>query len=72
MKQRKTRTAAAGGAANRLPTLAASRESLHPDKTVIVVRTEKRSWFALAITGFGALLLRYFKTVRQRARTARG
>lgn len=33
---------------------------------VVVTRTERRSWMALAITGFGALLLRYFKTVRER------
>jgi hypothetical protein len=38
---------------------------------MVVVRTERRSWFTLAITGFGALLLRYFKTVRERARTVR-
>ena len=34
---------------------------------VLVIRTERRSWFTLAITGFGALLLRYLKTVRERA-----
>ena len=33
----------------------------------VVVRTERRSWMAPAITGFGALLLRYFKTVRERS-----
>src|SRR5258706_16408935 len=32
-------------------------------RPVVVVRTERRSWMALAITGFGALLLRYFRTV---------
>ena len=37
--------------------------------SVVVVRTERRSWMALAITGFGALLLRYFKTVRERSKT---
>ena len=34
---------------------------------MVVTRTERRSWMALAITGFGALLLRYFKTVRERS-----
>jgi hypothetical protein len=38
---------------------------------VVVVRTERRSWFTLAITGFGALLLRYLRTVRERARTTK-
>jgi hypothetical protein len=33
---------------------------------VLVVRTEKRSWITLAITAFGAVLLRYLKTVRER------
>jgi hypothetical protein len=33
---------------------------------VIVTRTERRSWITLAITAFGALLLRYLKTVRER------
>jgi hypothetical protein len=34
---------------------------------VMVSRTDKRSWIILAITGFGALLLRYLRTVRERA-----
>ena len=38
---------------------------------MVLVRTERRSWMALAITGFGALLLRYFKTVRERGQTVR-
>jgi hypothetical protein len=38
---------------------------------MVVVRTERRSWFTLAITGFGALLLRYLRTVRERASTVR-
>jgi hypothetical protein len=38
---------------------------------VVVVRTERRSWLTIAITSFGALLLRYLKTVRERARTDR-
>ena len=38
---------------------------------MVVVRTEKRSWFTVAITGFGALMLRYLKTVRERAHTVR-
>ena len=40
--------------------------------SVLVVRTERRSWITLAITGFGALLLRYLKTVRERGQTVRG
>ncbi len=39
--------------------------------TTVVVRTERRSWITVAITGFGALLLRYLKTVRERGRTVR-
>ena len=35
--------------------------------SIVVSRTEKKSWLTLAITGFGALLLRYLKTVRERA-----
>ena len=38
---------------------------------VLVVRTERRSWITLAITAFGALLLRYLKTVRERGLQAR-
>ena len=38
---------------------------------VVVVRTERRSWITLAITGFGALLLRYLKMVRERGQTVR-
>jgi hypothetical protein len=34
--------------------------------TTLVVRTERRSWFTIALTGFGAILLRYLKTVRER------
>lgn len=37
----------------------------------VVVRTERRSWITLVITGFGALLLRYLKTVRERGHTVR-
>jgi hypothetical protein len=33
----------------------------------LVIRTERRSWFILAITGFGALLLRYWKSIRERS-----
>ena len=39
--------------------------------TIVVVRTEKRSWLAIAITGFGALLLRYLRVVRERNRQLR-
>jgi hypothetical protein len=35
--------------------------------SIIVSRTDKRSWITIAITGFGALLLRYLRTVRERA-----
>jgi hypothetical protein len=38
---------------------------------VVVVRTERRSWITIAITGFGALLVRYLKTVRQRRQTGK-
>jgi hypothetical protein len=38
---------------------------------MVVVRTERRSWLTIAITGFGALLLRYLKAVRERGRTQR-
>ena len=41
------------------------------EKSEIVIRTERRSWLTIAITGFGALLLRYLRTVRERARTQR-
>ena len=34
---------------------------------VLVVRSERRSWITIGITAFGALLLRYLKTVRERA-----
>jgi hypothetical protein len=33
---------------------------------VLLVRSERRSWITIAITAFGALLLRYLKTVRER------
>ena len=32
----------------------------------LVVRTERRSWITIVFTGFGALLLRYLKTIRER------
>ena len=38
---------------------------------VVIVRTERRSWITLAITGFGALLVRYLKTVRERGQTTK-
>ena len=38
---------------------------------VVVIRTERRSWITIAITGFGALLVRYLKTVRQRRQTGK-
>jgi len=38
----------------------------------VVARVDKRSWFVLAITGFGAVLLRYLRHVRQRAKAVRG
>jgi hypothetical protein len=38
-------------------------------QTVVTVsRTERRSWITIAITAFGALVLRYLKTVRERGR----
>ena len=37
--------------------------------SVVVVRTERRSWITLAITGFGAILLRYLRTIRERHQT---
>jgi hypothetical protein len=46
-----------------------SRRSEPP--SVLIVRTERKSWFTIAITGFGALLLRYLKTVRERCRTTK-
>jgi len=38
---------------------------------VVLVRSERRSWIALAVTAFGALLVRYFKPVRERSHTTR-
>src|SRR5690349_8630958 len=38
---------------------------------VVLVRSERRSWIALAVTAFGALLVRYFKSVRERSHTTR-
>ncbi len=32
----------------------------------LVIRTERRSWITIAISAFGAVLLRYLKTVRER------
>ena len=44
-----------------------------PDRpaSVVLVRSERRSWIALAVTAFGALLVRYFKSVRERSHTTR-
>jgi len=39
--------------------------------TIVLIRTEKRSWLALAITGFGAFLVRYIRTVRERGKILR-
>ena len=41
------------------------------EPAVVIVRSERRSWITLAITGFGALLLRYLKTARERVSTAK-
>ena len=43
-----------------------SRQRTSPGPGVLVIRTERRSWITIAITAFGALLLRYLKTVRER------
>jgi hypothetical protein len=51
------------------PTQTTRRGSGPP--SVVVVRTERRSWITIAITAFGALLLRYLKTVRERGGTVR-
>ena len=52
-----------------------SRRTLRQDTTkpaaTFVLRSDRRSWFSVAITGFGAVLLQYLKTVRERARTVR-
>ena len=34
--------------------------------SIVITRTDKRSWITLAITGFGALLLRYLRIVREK------
>ncbi len=49
------------------PALPRERSTEQP--SLLVVRTERRSWFTIAITGFGALLLRYLRTFRERAGT---
>jgi hypothetical protein len=41
------------------------------EKGVVLLRSEKRSWFSLAITGFGGVLVQYLKTVRERLRAVR-
>jgi hypothetical protein len=38
---------------------------------VTIVRTDRRSWIAIAITGFGAFILRYLRVVRERGRSLR-
>lgn len=38
---------------------------------VVVIRTEKRSWLAVAITGFGAVILRYLRVVKEHGKTLR-
>ncbi len=35
---------------------------------MVVIQTDKRSWLALAFTGFGAVLLRYLRVVRQKGK----
>jgi hypothetical protein len=42
-----------------------------PRPPVLVIRTDRRSWLVLAISGFGAVLLRYLRVVRERGRTLR-
>ena len=51
------------------PAQGAGRRSGKPE--TVVVRSDHRSWITIAITGFGALLLRYLRTVRERVRTAK-
>ena len=55
------------------PAASDSRQRQHQNEqpALVITRTERRSWVALAITGFGALLLRYFRTVRERGQTVR-
>jgi hypothetical protein len=43
----------------------------NPPPALVIVRTERKSWFTIAITGFGAVLLRYFRVVRERGRSLR-
>ncbi len=41
------------------------KRAAKPAKPRVIVRTtDRRSWIVLAITGFGALLLRYMRIVR--------
>lgn len=47
------------------PQVRAPRQPRYP-RQVLVVRTDRRSWIMIAVTAFGALLLRYLKTVRER------
>jgi hypothetical protein len=58
-----------GGKAQRGP----SKTPAQPlaDKGVVLLRSEKRSWFSIAISGFGGVLVQYLKTVRERLRAVR-
>jgi hypothetical protein len=61
------------GSAEPCPLTPTNRKHGKPGQSeVVIVRTERRSWITLAITGFGALLLKYLKTVRERGRTIKG
>ena len=51
------------------PASGTGRNSEKPE--MLIVRSEHRSWITIAITAFGALLLRYLRTVRERVRTAK-
>ncbi len=50
-------------------TATADRRSAPP--SVVVVRSDRRSWITIAITAFGAVLLRYLRIMRERRNTLR-
>ena len=72
MKRKKSKCPlTAPGQGDRCPLEKASVPAKASDSPhTVVVRTERRSWITVAITGFGALLLRYLQTVRERERGA--
>jgi hypothetical protein len=71
MKATKLPSAALASRSQHVKQLSKPRGDSGVEKGTVLLRSEKRSWFSVAITGFGGVLVQYLKTVRERLRAVR-